>query len=280
MLEALFGPSPSAAAVFAFFAGSGLAFFFSLAALSHLVFFVLGRRRYFGTDAPELGDVGRSLLWATVSIVGNAALMTPIHLLVLDGHSLVYDDVAAHGWPWLLVSVLLLLAFTETAIYWIHRALHVRFLYRHLHLAHHRFRVTSPWTGVAFHPLDSFAQAAPYHLAVFLFPVHELVYFVAVGLVTVWAVSIHDRVSLVPWRFVNNTGHHTAHHWYNKYNYGQYFTFWDRLCGTWKSPDDLPERFASSWLTRRAHRAAPAPEASPDASAALVAPSVARGGGA
>lgn len=255
MLQAILGSAPSAGSVFLFFALSGLALYFALSGLSHLWFFVLMRRRWFGDGAVERGDVGRSIAWGVVSVLGNAALMTPIHLAALSGRSRLYTDVGEHGGiPWLLASVVLLFAFTETAIYWIHRALHMRFLYRSLHLVHHRFRVTSPWTGLAFHPLDSFAQAAPYHLAVFIFPVHELVYLAAVGLVTVWAVAIHDRVSLVRWSLVNNTGHHTAHHWYNKFNYGQYTTIWDRLCGTWKSPDDLPERFASSWLTPRGER--------------------------
>src|SRR5581483_6613697 len=98
-------------------------------------------------------------------------------------------------------------------------------------------------------PLDSFAQALPHHLCAYLFPLHVWVYHGFVAIVTLWAVAIHDRVTWAPYGFINNTGCHTAHHWFNKYNYGQFFTFWDRLCGTYKDPRALPDRFfaAISW---------------------------------
>ena len=64
--------------------------------------------------------------------------------------------------------------------------------------------------------------------------------------VTLWSVLIHDRIRWVPGAIVNHTGCHTAHHWYYECNYGQYFTFWDRLCGTYRDPVDLPDKFWAS----------------------------------
>lgn len=37
---------------------------------------------------------------------------------------------------------------------------------------------------------------------------------------------------------INTTAHHTVHHLYFNYNYGQYFTFWDRLGGSHREPTD------------------------------------------
>jgi lathosterol oxidase len=57
---------------------------------------------------------------------------------------------------------------------------------------------------------------------------------------------IHDRVRWSPdclGSILNHTACHTAHHWFYRYNYGNYFTFWDKLCGTYCDPDRLPERF-------------------------------------
>ena len=59
----------------------------------------------------------------------------------------------------------------------------------------------------------------------------------ATRFVTIWAVMIHDRVSFVRWKGINFTGHHTLHHWYENYNFGQYFTVWDRLMGTYRDPE-------------------------------------------
>jgi len=78
----------------------------------------------------------------------------------------------------------------------------------------------------------------PHFLCVFLFPVHIGVYLGMLVFVSVWTVLIHDGVSYVRNPAVNYTGHHTAHHRYNKDNYGQFFTFWDRVGGTYRTPDD------------------------------------------
>jgi lathosterol oxidase len=66
--------------------------------------------------------------------------------------------------------------------------------------------------------------------------VHAGVYLASVTFVTLWAVCIHDRVSFIRWPWLNYTDHHTLHHWYSDFNLGQYFTFWDRLVGTYRSP--------------------------------------------
>jgi len=70
--------------------------------------------------------------------------------------------------------------------------------------------------------------------------------FVMVTFVSIRSVLIHDRVSMVRWNVLNYTGHHTLHHWYYHCNYGQFFTFWDRLMGTYRDPaveknPELPE---------------------------------------
>jgi lathosterol oxidase len=38
-----------------------------------------------------------------------------------------------------------------------------------------------------------------------------------------------------PW--INSAAHHTVHHLEFNYNFGQYFTLWDRIGGTYKRPD-------------------------------------------
>ena len=43
------------------------------------------------------------------------------------------------GWAWIGISVLCFLGFTDFAIYWIHRWLHLPFLYKHIHKPHHKW---------------------------------------------------------------------------------------------------------------------------------------------
>ncbi|RUP51578.1 hypothetical protein BC936DRAFT_147266 [Jimgerdemannia flammicorona] len=37
---------------------------------------------------------------------------------------------------------------------------------------------------------------------------------------------------------INSSAHHTVHHLYFNYNYGQYFTLWDRIGGSHRQPTD------------------------------------------
>lgn len=221
---------------------ASMSLYFVLSGASYAYFFVWKRARFHPDHVEHRAEVRRCWAWAALSLGPNALVTAPIHVLILAGHSEIYFDVAQHGVGYLLSSIALLLVFTETGVYWAHRLLHTGFLYRHVHRYHHRFRRPTPWASHAFHPLDAFAQALPYHLAAFLFPLHAGVYATSLVLVMVWSISIHDRVTLLPWSVLNYTGHHTVHHLRFRSNYGQYFTAWDRLAGTYEPPVDEGKR--------------------------------------
>lgn len=213
---------------------------------SYFVFFVWGRQRFHPGYTPPAGENRRAVLLSLANVVGGAALVLPMHLLVASGKTRVYFSVAEHGLSWLVVSAVLLLVTAETLVYWVHRALHTPLLYRRLHRPHHAFRVPNALASFAFHPLDAFAQSLPVHLFVLLVPTHILVYLGFLGATMVWTFLIHLRVPLVRWGGLNNTSHHAVHHWFQKYNLGQFFTLWDRLGGTYRSPDALPAQLAQA----------------------------------
>lgn len=131
------------------------------------------------------------------------------------------------------------LFFNDMMIYWIHRGLHHSKVYKHIHKTHHRWLVPSPFASHAFHPLDGFLQSTPYHMFVFLVPLHKGVYLFLFVLVNFWTISIHDGYYAIPpllTDIVNGAAHHTDHHLYYNYNYGQYTTLWDRIGGSFKTP--------------------------------------------
>lgn len=60
--------------------------------------------------------------------------------------------------------------------------------------------------------------------------------------VNIWTISIHDGDYRIPAPFmglINGAIHHVDHHLFFNYNYGQYFTFWDRLGGSYRFPSAL-----------------------------------------
>jgi lathosterol oxidase len=234
----VFGPQAILVSFALLFVG-GLLFYIIISGSSYLYYCVLRRDRYFPPAqrrTREWAEVKKEWRWSFYNLVGNAALTAPIYVLIVSGRSQVYFDIAEHSVPYFVFSVALLLMLTELLVYWAHRLLHLPALYARFHIHHHQFRTPSPWTSMAFHPLDSFAQAAPHHLCAFLFPVHAGVYFFAIMFLQVWSTFIHERVSWAPATLLNHTAHHTAHHKFNRYNYGQFFTICDRAFGTYKSP--------------------------------------------
>ncbi len=240
MLEAILAPQSILGSFAALFFG-GVFFYFLTSGTSYLYYFVIRRERFFAGQErkDERGEVKKEWLWAFFNILGNAVITAPLHHLIITGDSKIYFDVSEHGWPWFFASLAIILVVTEFLVYWAHRILHHPVLYKHIHLHHHQFRVPSPFTSMAFHPLDSFAQAAPHHLLAFLLPIHVSQYAFFLIFLQVWSTFIHERVSWVRWGFINYTAHHTAHHKFNKYNYGQFFTVFDRIFGTYKDPTGL-----------------------------------------
>jgi lathosterol oxidase len=220
--------------------------YFFIASFSYYIYFVRGRDRFVPGYRADRRQIRRAVLWSLYGTLGNAVFVLPIQLAIVHGYFPLYYDIASYGWLYLIASGVGAVIFAETCIYWIHRLLHLGFFYRTLHVHHHRFREPTPYTSFAFHPIDSFAQSVPYHVYALFVPMYAWTYLAFLGLAMLWSLMIHDQVRWVPFRFVNHTGCHTAHHWYFRYNYGNYFSFWDRLCGTYFDPAGLPERFIAS----------------------------------
>ncbi|XDC62847.1 hypothetical protein R6Z07M_014029 [Ovis aries] len=159
----------------------------------------------------EIAHSVQSMPWMSIPTV-------LLFLLEVRGYSRLYDGIGEfpYGWFQLAASVLSFLFFTDMLIYWIHRGLHHRLVYKRLHKPHHVWKIPTPFASHAFHPLDGFLQSLPYHIYPFIFPLHKL---------------------LKP--FINGSAHHTDHHMLFDYNYGQYFTLWDRIGGSFRNPSSF-----------------------------------------
>ncbi len=187
------------------------------------------------------GQVALEIKYALWSIPWMAFPTAFLFVLECQGYTKLYDNVDEHPWGWgfLVISVIGFLLFTDMCIYWIHRWLHLPIFYGPIHKPHHKWLICTPFASHAFHPIDGFSQSFPYHIYPFFFPLHKSLYVVLFVLVNVWSTSIHDEYYNVPLLlrpFINGSAHHTDHHLFFNYNYGQYFTLWDRLGGSFREP--------------------------------------------
>jgi len=138
-----------------------------------------------------------------------------------------------------LASAAFFLWFTDLAIYFVHRWEHHPSVYKRIHKPHHRWVIPTPWASHAFHPLDGYAQSLPYHIFIFLFPLHKMVYLGLFLFVNLWTILIHDSDMIVDHpleNVINGPAHHTLHHLYFTCNYGQYFTWADKYWDSYRQP--------------------------------------------
>ena len=103
----------------------------------------------------QRNQVRLEIAYASKSMLVMAIFTVPLFVLELHGYSRLYMDqstgLAEIGFIGL--SIVSFLMFTDCAIYWIHRFLHLKYLYKYLHKAHHCWKVPSPFASHAFHPL-------------------------------------------------------------------------------------------------------------------------------
>lgn len=132
----------------------------------------------------------------------------------------------------------------ETYYYWIHRLMHHPKLYKIVHKVHHDSFIPSPWTAFSFHPIEAVLEALILPLMLFIIPVHYYTLLSYLMIMTISSVINHLNVEIYPEGFEKNklgkwligATHHSLHHSQFRYNFGLYFTFWDKWTGT-ESPD-------------------------------------------
>ena len=190
---------------------------------------------------PVPGKQIRSEIYYSVISAGIFAVFgVGTYWLWDKGYTAVYTELNAFpGW-YLPISVFLVLFLQDTYYYWVHRWMHRPKIYKYFHKVHHNSVHTSVWTSFSFHPLETLLQAAILPLIIIFLPVHTYAILAILIIMTISATINHAGVEIYPlgkygsWfgKLVIGASHHDVHHRKFLYNYGLYFTFWDRWMGT------------------------------------------------
>ncbi len=156
------------------------------------------------------------------------------------GWTQIYTDPTAYPLWYLPVSVLLYLALHDTWFYWTHRLMHRPWWFKRAHAVHHESRPPTAWAAMAFHPWEALTGAVVIPALVFFVPIHIGTLGLVLTIMTIMGITNHMGWELFP-RFVVHgrlgqwlitATHHQKHHDVYRGNYGLYFRFWDRICGT------------------------------------------------
>jgi Delta7-sterol 5-desaturase len=201
------------------------------------------------TRPRKAGQSWREIGWSALTSLIFTGIGMGLLVAWQAGYTRVYTNWHAYSLWWYPVSIGLVLLLHETYYYWLHRWMHRPGVYRYVHKVHHDSLTTSAWTSFSFHPAESTLQAIVIPALTFVLPLH----YTAVGLLllimTLSTVINHLNTEIYPrdfdrhWlgRWLIGATHHSLHHAQFRFNYGLYFTFWDKWMKT-ESPD-FPKLF-------------------------------------
>jgi len=99
-------------------------------------------------DMQPFHEIGNSLI--AIAIFGLYGVLT----LKLDEMNIVHIDWRL-DWSRLPIDLLVITLWNEIHFYTCHRFLHTRWLYRHVHITHHRSVVPTPFSTYSFHWFES-----------------------------------------------------------------------------------------------------------------------------
>ena len=204
-------------------------------------FDIATRVRHPGLYSGMTPQIRQEILW---SLASAAIYGLPSGIIAWGwanhGWTRIYANIGDFPvWYWPL-SVLLYLFAHDSWFYWTHRLMHRPRWFRLAHAVHHASRPPTAWAAMAFHPIEALTGAIVIPLLVFVIPVHVAALAVVLTVMTVMGVTNHMGWEIWP-RFMwggplgealITASHHQRHHSEYRCNYGLYFRFWDRLCGT------------------------------------------------
>lgn len=156
-------------------------------------------------------------------------------ILIVTGYPKMWDIV------WQNLTILLI---DDFYMYWYHRLLHTRVLFKNIHHIHHRAYNPNLFDFIYAHPLEPFIGSfAVIGCYLFLLP-HIVTICISIVIRYIHENEIHSGYDF-PWSvsniipFLVPARDHDLHHSRGKGNYGNMFTFWDKIFQTWRNPKDV-----------------------------------------
>lgn len=121
----------------------------------------------------------------------------------------------------------------DIAAYWVHRALHWPWLYKHVHKMHHMWKSPTPWVVAALVPAEMLMLTASTMSILCIIPLWFPLYAFLVLFVFVYNCMDHSGVEIPSiWFWQAPVNFHDRHHEHFHCNYGPMVDWWDKLFGS------------------------------------------------
>ncbi|GAA6206756.1 sterol desaturase family protein [Cognatishimia sp. WU-CL00825] len=167
-------------------------------------------------------------------------------VVALTAWNIFYFFFAANGWAptlssisaspvWFVAFFFVLRFWQSFHFYWIHRLIHMPWLFKNVHHLHHRNVNVGPWSGLAMHPVESFFYFSSIiiHLILPTHPLHVMFHMFSLSLGALISHAGFDKLIVRNKESVNaGSFHHQLHHRYFECNYGSEEIPLDRWFGS------------------------------------------------
>ncbi|MEO7316926.1 MAG: sterol desaturase family protein [Ginsengibacter sp.] len=221
--------------------------YFLLSGLFYAIFYIWypekWKSRKINNREFKKGQLKTEIKWSMLSAAIFAVTAAATVIIWQKGYTKVYTTIALSDWWYFPLSLIIYMLLQETYYYWIHRWMHIPRIFLIVHKVHHDSKISSPFTAFSFHPIEALLQAVFIPVLLMIIPIHLYVIIALLTIMSLSSVVNHLDIEIYPEGSQNNFSkwvigatHHAQHHQRYKYNFGLYFTIWDRLKKT-ESPD-------------------------------------------
>lgn len=179
-------------------------------------------------------QVKDNMFWSMTSGVAQLTLFQVVTMWLMANGITPVMSIASNP-IWFVLAFILMPMWAAFHFYWVHRLLHIPFLYKNVHSLHHRNINIGPWSGFSMHPVEHsiYLTVICIHWVVLSHPIH-LIYtamFHGAGAAMTHTgyeeLLVKDKEKLALGTF-----YHQLHHRYFECNYGNQELPLDRWFGT------------------------------------------------
>jgi len=179
-------------------------------------------------------QVKDNMFWSLTSGVAHLTLFQSFTWwLMANGY--IPTLVVQNNPVWFVLGFVLLPIWSAFHFYWVHRLLHIPFLYKHVHSLHHKNINIGPWSGIAMHPIEHmlYISSLCIHWLIASHPLHVIFHVIWLGPGAAMSHTGYENLLIKDKRrLALGTFYHQLHHRYFECNYGNQELPWDRWFGT------------------------------------------------
>ena len=221
--------------------------YFILAGGGYLIFYIWKQNSFSSLKIqkklPSDNVIIKEIFHSIITLMIYCITSWTIFTLKKSGLTKIYLEIHQFTYSYFILSVIIMVVLHDTYFYWTHRFMHSPAIFKIVHKTHHLSDNPTPWAAFSFHPLEAILSVGIIPIIVFSIPCHPFALFSFLTFMTIMNVMGHLGYEIFPKGFINssigkwqNTStNHNIHHQESKYNFGLYFTFWDRIMGTYRT---------------------------------------------